>query len=398
MRRPRHGARGVRTLLLLALAGALLSGVAGHGRAQEAAFDPAGFAIGMELLVDGLDQPVQLVDLDDGTGRMFVVQQDGLVRILRDGALDEAPFLDISGQISTAYEQGLLSIAPHPDFAGNGIFFVFYTDTDGNERVERWTVDAENPDRADPASAQPVLFVEDPYPNHNGGLLLFGPDDGYLYIGLGDGGSGGDPLGNGQNLETLLGSILRVDVDDPTGGQGYGIPDDNPFADQEGAAPEIWSYGLRNPWRFSFDRETGALFIGDVGQGEFEEADLQPAGEGGLNFGWNIKEGPECFESDPCDDSELVDPFFSYTHDEGGCSITGGYVYRGEAIPELTGVYLTGDYCSGQLWGVGQDADGAWQASDPIETGYQISSFAEDAAGELYVLDHAGAIYRIVAP
>ena len=385
-----------RFCLLILLVGASLTGMSGRGRAQDAAFDPAGFAVGMEPLVDGLTQPVQLVDLDDGTGRMLIVQQDGLIRILRDGALDETAFLDVSGRISGSSEQGLLSVAPHPDFAENGTFFIFYTDLDGNEVVERWTVDAANPDLADPASAEPVLLVEDPYPNHNGGLLLFGPD-GYLYIGLGDGGSGGDPLGNGQDLATLLGSILRVDVDNRAEGQGYGIPDDNPFVDSTGAAPEIWSYGLRNPWRFSFDRETGDLYVGDVGQGEIEEADVQPAGEGGLNFGWNIKEGPACYESSSCDGADLVDPFFSYTHDEGGCSITGGYVYRGEAVPALDGVYLTGDYCSGKLWGVGTDADGAWLASEPIETGFQISSFAEDASGEVYVLDYAGAIYRIVA-
>lgn len=389
--------RAARFSLLLALALAALAGLSRHGSAQDAAFDPNTFGVGMELVVDGLTKPVQLVDLDDGAGRSLIVQQDGLIRILRDGALDEAPFLDISGQISTGSEQGLLSVAPHPGFAENGIFFIDYTDTDGNTRVERWTVDPANPDRADPASAAPVIFQEQPYPNHNGGLLLFGPD-GYLYVGLGDGGSGGDPEGNGQDRSTLLGSILRIDVDNPADGQGYGIPDDNPFVDREGAAPEIWSYGLRNPWRFSFDRETGDLLIGDVGQGEIEEADLQPAGEGGLNFGWNIKEGPECYESGSCDEPGLVDPFFSYTHEVGGCSITGGYVYRGEAMPDLSGVYLTADYCTGLLWGVGRDADGAWQGSEPIETGYQISSFAEDAAGELYVIDIGGAIYRIVAP
>lgn len=391
--------RAARFSLLLALCAASLVGLSRPGIAQDATFDPAGFSadVGLELLVDGLTQPVQLVDLDDGTGRSLIVQQDGLIRILRDGALDEAPFLDVSGQISTGSEQGLLSVAPHPAFSDNGTFFIFYTDVEGDTRVERWTLDAANPDQADPASAQPVLFIEDPYPNHNGGLLLFGPD-GYLYVGLGDGGSGGDPEGNGQDLSTLLGSVLRIDVDDLADGQGYGIPDDNPFVDQAGAAPEIWSYGLRNPWRFSFDRETGDLFIGDVGQGEIEEADLQPAGEGGLNFGWNIKEGPECYGAGSCDEPGLVDPFFSYTHEVGGCSITGGYVYRGEAMPDLTGVYLTADYCTGLLWGVGQDADGTWQGSEPIETGYQISSFAEDAAGELYVIDIGGAIYRIAAP
>ena len=364
-------------------------------RAQEAGFDPASFQLSTELLIDGLSNPVQMVDPDDGSGRLFIVQQSGQIMILRDGAVVAEPLLDISGQISTGYEQGLLSMALHPDFGSNGVFFIDYTDGNGNTQVERWQVDADNPDVADPASAATILTVEQPYPNHNGGLLLFGPD-GYLYIGLGDGGSGGDPEGNGQNTGTLLGSVLRIDVDSTTGDLPYGIPEDNPFVGQEGARGEIWAYGLRNPWRFSFDRETGDLLIADVGQSAIEEVSLAPAGEGGLNFGWNILEGPECYAVADCDLSGTVLPFFWYGTGESGCAITGGYVYRGDAIPELAGAYLVGDYCSGLLWAVAIADDGSATPSEPVETGLAISSFAEDAAGELYIVDRNGAIYKIV--
>ena len=390
-----RGARR-RFLTLALLIGLIVAGSgSSHGHAQEEGFDPGAFGVGTELVIEGLSQPVQYIDANDGTGRSFVVQKDGFVFMVQDGALVETPFLDISGQISTGSEQGLLSIALHPDFAENGTFFIDYTDVDGHTRVERWRV-SDDPDVADPASAELILFQEQPYPNHNGGLLLFGPD-GYLYIGLGDGGSGGDPENNAQDTSTLLGSILRIDVDTTEGELPYAIPDDNPFVGDDSARPETWVYGLRNPWRFSFDRETGDLLIGDVGQGEYEEASIAPAGEGGLNFGWDLMEGPACYEVDPCQDDSLVMPIFSYPTREGGCAITGGYVYRGDAIPALRGVYLAADYCSGLLWGVGQDANGEWGASAPIETGSSISSFAEDAAGELYLVDYSGSIYRITA-
>jgi glucose/arabinose dehydrogenase len=364
-------------------------------RAQESSFDPSSFQLSTELLIDGLTNPVQMVDPGDGSDRLFIVQQTGQIVILRDGAILAEPFLDIGGQISTGSEQGLLSMAPHPDFAEDGVFFIYYTDGNGNTQVERWQVGANNPDRADPASAATILTVEQPYPNHNGGLLLFGPD-GYLYIGLGDGGSGGDPQNHAQDLSTLLGSILRIDVDSTTGDLQYGIPEDNPFVGQEGARPEIWAYGLRNPWRYSFDRETSDLLIADVGQNAIEEASLARAGEGGLNFGWNLLEGPECYAVADCDPSGTVLPFFWYAQEDGGCSITGGYVYRGEAIPELTGAYLVADYCSGLVWAVAIAEDGSATPSAPVETGLRISSFAEDASGELYVVDRGGAIYKIV--
>lgn len=384
----------IQVLLIAVLAGsALAPGTTSH--AQESAFDPATFALSTELVVDGLINPVQLVDPNDGSGRMFIVQQPGQIVILRDGAVAPEPFLDIGDKVSGSSEQGLLSMAPHPQFAENGTFFIFYTDLDGNEQIERWQVDGEHPDHGDPGAVQTILNVEDPYPNHNGGLLLFGPD-GYLYIGLGDGGSGGDPEGHGQDLNTLLGSILRIDVDSTTDDLPYGIPADNPFVGQDGARGEIWAYGLRNPWRFSFDRETGDLLIADVGQNAIEEASIAPAGEAGLNFGWNILEGPECYEEDDCDSSGTVLPFFWYAQEDGGCSITGGYVYRGEAMPELNGAYLVGDYCSGLVWAVAIAEDGTATQSEPVESGLSLSSFAEDAAGELYLIDLTGAIYKIV--
>jgi glucose/arabinose dehydrogenase len=365
-------------------------------RAQEGAFDPAAFAVGFELVAEGLTRPVQIVDANDESGRSFIVEQGGTIRVLSNGVVQDDPFLDISGQVTSGSEQGLLSMALHPGFAENGTFFIDYTDLDGNTQIERWQVSGDDPNRANPESVQTIMTVEQPFPNHNGGLLLFGPDA-YLYIGLGDGGSQGDPNGNGQDLSTLLGSILRIDVDSTSGDLPYGIPEDNPFVNEEGARPEIWLYGLRNPWRFSFDRESSDLFIGDVGGTAYEEVDLFPAGSDGRNFGWNIMEGPECYQGGECDQSGLELPIFAYTHDEGGCSITGGYIYRGTEIPELQGVYLTADYCSGQLWGIGLNEGGEWVASAPIETGLNVSSFGEGANGELYVVDLSGGVYRVTA-
>jgi len=355
-------------------------------------FDPAGYSLNLEPVVTGLSSPVQMIDLNDGSGRMFVVQKTGQVVIVQDGAVT-GTLLDISGQISTGSEQGLLSIALHPEFAENGRFFIYYTDGNGNTQIEEWAISADDPNVADPGSAATLLSVEQPAPNHNGGLLLFGPG-GYLYIGLGDGGNQGDPNGNGQNLGVLLGKILRIDIDQTEGDLPYAIPDDNPFLGRDDARSEIWAYGLRNPWRFSFDRETGDLYIGDVGQSETEEANFQAAGEGGLNYGWNTMEGTNCYLEDDCDQSGLTLPFFEYYHSAGdGCSITGGYVYRGEAVPTLSGAYLAGDYCTGYIWAV-NPATGA--ATDAMESGLSISSFAEDADGELYVVDLNGGIYKIV--
>jgi glucose/arabinose dehydrogenase len=286
----------------------------------------------------------------------------------------------------------LLSVAFHPDFAENGDLFVDYTDTNGDTVVARYQVSATDPNRAEPASAEVILSVEQPAANHNGGLLLFGPRDGYLYIGLGDGGGGNGQ--NGQDLSTLLGKILRIDIDQMTDDLRYAIPPDNPCVDQPGARPEIWALGLRNPWRFSFDRVTGDLWIGDVGSATYEEVNYQPAASaGGENYGWDLMEGTACDAGGGCD--AFVAPVSGFDHDEG-CVITGGYVYRGSAIPDLHGVYLFADYCSGRVWGLVRDASNAWTRLGPVETGLRISSFGEDASGEFYVVDIQGAVYRLL--
>jgi glucose/arabinose dehydrogenase len=294
----------------------------------------------------------------------------------------------------------LLGLAFPEDFAESGIFYVYYTDLDGNTVVSRFGLTADA-DAADPGSEQVLLQQEQPFVNHNGGALMFGPDN-YLYIGLGDGGSQGDPNGNGQRLDTWLGKILRIEVDPAfvPAGEPYGIPEDNPFIDTANALPEIWAYGLRNPWRFSFDRETGDFWVADVGQNAIEEVNHVVIGDGGgQNFGWNITEGTTCYVDPNCDTTGFTLPVFEYTHDVGGCSVTGGFVYRGEAFADLTGVYLFADYCSGLLWGGGRDASGAWVMSAPIETDLSVSSFGEDDAGNVYLTDlSGGAIYQLVPP
>ena len=380
----------------VAIVAALLLALMLAAPSLAAAQTPQSVDLRLEKLVDGLDHPVQMVDPNDGTGRFFIVEKTGKIRIFKDGKLADQPFLDITNQVSTGLEQGLLSMAFHPNFAKNGEFFIDYTDTKGNTQVERWSVSKSDANAADPQSKKTILTVDQPYPNHNGGLLLFGPD-GMLYIGLGDGGSEGDPQHNGQNLDTLLSKILRIDVDTTTANLAYGIPKDNPFVNKAGARPETWAWGLRNPWRFSFDKKTGDLLIGDVGQDTYEEADFDPAGKGGLNFGWSIMEADSCYKASTCDQSGLTLPFFWYSHKVGGCSITGGYVYRGTKIKGLDGTYLAADYCSGLLWQVHPDGKGGSTVDEPISTGTTPSSFAEDASGELYLIDLQGAIYKIMA-
>jgi glucose/arabinose dehydrogenase len=331
----------------------------------------------------------------DGTGLLYALEQRGVIRIVEpDGSVRPDPFVDLTDRISGGGERGLLGLAFHPDHAANGRFFVDYTDSNGHTVVSELQRSGEG--TADPASERLVLQVDQPFGNHNGGMIAFGPD-GDLYIALGDGGSGGDPQGNGQNRSTLLGTLLRIDVD---GDEPYAIPADNPFADGADGRPEIWAWGLRNPWRFSFDRQTGGLFIGDVGQGAWEEVDVQPQGLGGLNFGWNTMEGPACFGGTGCDQTGLTPPVASYPLSGETCAVTGGYVYRGGGQPLLAGAYLFSDYCSGQVWAV--DAARAQAESDlpPEQLGdvsFNVSSFGEDESGELYLVDHAGAILRITA-
>jgi glucose/arabinose dehydrogenase len=302
--------------------------------------------VGLQPVASGLERPVGIANAGDGSGRLFILEQVGRIRIVRDGELLSSPFLDISGRVgSSASEQGLLGLAFHPGYAENGLFFVNYTDQQGDTVVARFSVSAD-PNRADPASEAQILTLPQPAGNHNGGHLAFGPD-GYLYVGTGDGGGAGDQYGNGQNGGTLLGAMLRLDVD---GAQPYLIPAGNPFVDNPAVRDEIWALGLRNPWRYSFDRLTGDLYIADVGQNQYEEVNYQPAdAPGGLNYGWPIMEGMHCFPADrDCARAGLTQPVVEYQHAQG-CSVTGGYVYRGQEFPALTGIYLFGDFCSGRI-------------------------------------------------
>lgn len=351
---------------------------------------PGNFTIQLVEIASGLSSPLYLTSPPNDS-RLFVVEQPGRIRIIKSGQLLAQPFLDIVSRVSSGGERGLLSVAFHPSYAANGFFYVNFTDLAGNTRVERFKVSS-NPDVADASSSKLILGVTQPFANHNGGLNLFGPD-GMLYIGLGDGGSGGDPQGNGQRVNTLLGKILRIDVDN---GDPYSIPSGNPFANQSGARPEIWAYGLRNPWRFSFDRTAGLLFVADVGQGTLEEVDVVPATRAGVNYGWNIMEGSSCFGSSSCSSTGLERPVFEYNHSGGACSITGGSVYRGSANPELKGHYFFSDYCAGFIHSfVYANGAATDQRNWDVGTIGSVTSFGEDATGELYVIVQQGRVYRI---
>lgn len=348
----------------------------------------------LQLVAAGLASPVHLTAPAADVARLFVVEKAGVIRIIRDNSVLAVPFLDIRDLVSSPGERGLLSMAFHPDYASNGEFFVNYTDLNGDTRVVRYRASGD-PDVADPGSAELIIAIEQPYSNHNGGQLAFGPD-GMLYIGMGDGGSGGDPDGNGQNLGTLLGAMLRIDVD---GGTPYGIPTDNPFINDAAARDEIWAYGLRNPWRFSFDRQAGDLYIADVGQSAWEEVDVQPAAsDGGENYGWNIMEGAHCFNAATCDQTGLTLPVQEYSHGDG-CSITGGFVYRGSRLPQLAGHYFYADFCATWVRSFRYDGGQAVDQRDwsnALMPGSGISSFGEDSEGELYIMTLGGNLYRIV--
>lgn len=351
---------------------------------------PGNFTIRLVEVASGLSSPLYLTS-PRNDARLFVVEQPGRIRIIKDGQLLTQPFLDITSRVSSGGERGLLSVAFHPSYASNGFFYVNFTDLNGDTRVERFKVSS-NPDVADATTAKLILGVAQPFSNHNGGLNLFGPD-GFLYIGLGDGGSGGDPEGNGQKLSTLLGKILRIDVDN---GDPYSIPAGNPFSNQSDARPEIWAYGLRNPWRFSFDRIAGLLFVADVGQGTLEEVDVVPAASAGVNYGWNIMEGSSCFGSSTCNSAGLEKPVFEYDHSGGACSITGGHVYRGSAIPELAGHYFFSDYCVGFIHSfVYSNGAATDKRSWDVGSIGSVTSFGEDIAGEIYVIVQEGRVYRI---
>jgi glucose/arabinose dehydrogenase len=347
-------------------------------------------------VVAGLDDPVDVQAPPGDRARLFVVEQRGRIRIVRSGAV-AATFLDIVERVGFGGEQGLLGLAFHPAYAQNGRFFVNYTDRAGDTHISEFRATTPSSDSADPASERLLLLVDQPFPNHNGGGLAFGTD-GKLYIALGDGGSGGDPFDNGQDLGTPLGKVLRIDVD---AGEPFGIPPDNPFVATPGAFPAVWAYGLRNPWRISFDPATGDLLIGDVGQNAVEEVDVGLAGRrGGENYGWNIMEGTRCFSpAAGCPTAGLTLPVVEYSHGEG-CSVTGGYVYRGCRMPGYHGTYFYGDYCSAFVRSFrlqdGRAVDQRDWTSAVARDVQAISSFGVDGDGELLIVDHFGAIFRIV--
>ncbi len=350
-------------------------------------------SVGLREIVSGLSFPLY-VTAPPGDPRLFVVEKTGAIRIVQNGSLAARPFLDLSGTVSNGGEQGLLGLAFDPHYATSGRFYVDYTDRNGDTRIARYRVSADA-GAADPASAEILLTIEQPYSNHNGGQLAFGPD-GYLYVGMGDGGSGGDPQGHGQNPDDLLGSLLRLDV---SGASGYTSPGNNPYA-HGGGRPEVFSIGLRNPWRFSFDRSNGDLYVADVGQNEREEVDVSPAASGGgrgLNYGWNRMEGTSCYQSS-CDRGGLTRPVTEYTHADG-CSITGGYVYRGRALPALAGTYFYADFCSGLVRSFRYAGGRATDAREwpMLKPGGQVTSFGEDASGELYVTVADGKVLQVVA-
>lgn len=352
-------------------------------------------AVELVEVYDDLRRPLFMTHADDGSGRAFIVEQGGIIHVYHaEGA--RSTFLDVSDLVSVAAnqnvytERGLLGLAFHPDYAENGTFFINYTNRAGATVIARYQV-SDDPNVADAESGAIIFMLTQPFPNHNGGHMAFGPD-GYLYVSVGDGGAAGDPLNAGQNPQTLLGTIMRVDVNSD---DGYAIPDDNPFIDGVAGAPEVWSYGWRNPWRFSFDRATGDMYIGDVGQNQWEEINYEAADSaGGLNYGWKAFEATRIYDSNISAPS-AVQPIAEYNHSEG-CSVTGGYVYRGAAIPDLQGAYLYSDYCTGRIWYAYRNASGAWVSDVFFDADMQVSSFGEDEDGELYLVNYRGSVHQLV--
>lgn len=350
--------------------------------------------VATEVRFSGLEAPV-LVTHAPGDGRLFVVEQPGRIRrVTAAGELAREPYLDLTDLVGFGGERGLLSLAFHPDFVSNRHLFVSFTGQDGTSRLVRYT-EAAGGDRADPASALQILSQPQPFPNHNGGHVAFGPD-GLLYLGLGDGGSAGDPLDSGQDTGTWLGALLRLDVDRPEPGRAYGIPVDNPFVGDPTALDEIWAYGLRNPWRFAFDPVDNRLYVADVGQNTREEVSAVPVDPVGYNFGWRLKEGDRCFGQTPCDAPGLTDPVLAYDNPAEGCAVTGGVVYRGSAIPALTGVYLYSDFCAGWIRGFRLEAGEAREPRTLLEDVGRVTSFGTDASGEVYVLTAGGDVLQLV--
>lgn len=374
---------------------ALLSLIGCGGTSQTSA-PPSPVTVTLTAVVSGLNAPLGLQAVNDGTGRLFVLQQAGTIRIIQNGALVATPFLDITPRVTSGGETGLLGLAFHPAYAQNGRFFVHYDRTVGGQLqsvISEFARSATDPNAADPNSERILLTVNQPFPNHKGGQMNFGPD-GFLYIGLGDGGSEDDPQGNGQNTNTMLAKLLRIDVNTTSPGKQYGIPADNPFV-HGGGLPEIFAFGLRNPWRFSFDTATGRLFVGDVGQDKFEEVDLVSRGD---NLGWNIMEGMHCFNPPTgCNMTGLKLPIAEYDHSEGN-AVMGGYVYHGTAIPSLQSMYVFGDFGSGTIWTLTETTPGQFTRNTlMLKTGHSITSFGQDTAGEIYVVDFSGTVFKLTA-
>lgn len=417
-------ARGLWLTLLLAAALAAGQALWPLARDPQPATGAEGWPnLALDELIDGLSRPVDITNAGDGSGRLFVVEQAGRIRIVKAGALLSASFLDMSSRVQCCGETGLLGLAFPPGYAQKGYFYVNYTERTGDPQrprtvIARYFVTA-NPDRADNSREQRILTIDQPYSNHNGGQLAFGKD-GYLYIGLGDGGSANDPQNRAQNPNTLLGKLLRIDVEpraipasfDSRGylpqvngsstaaAPTYRIPPDNPFVGRSGYRGEIWALGLRNPWRFSFDRANGDLYIADVGQGAYEEIDYQPtSSQGGQNYGWRIREGAHCNGaiSSSCSAAGLTDPVHEYDHSQGE-SITGGFVYRGQQQPALSGIYIYADYVSGRIWGLRREG-ASWANQQLLDAGFNITTFGESEAGELYLSDYnGGVIYQLISP
>jgi glucose/arabinose dehydrogenase len=366
-----------------------------------------GTSLATELVAEGFTMPVHLATPPHDVNRLFVVEQAGAIKIIKSGRTLPRPFLDIRDRVRSGGERGLLSIAFHPDYASNRRFFVYYTEATGDLVIAEFASSATDPDAADHGSERRLLVIPHrKYGNHNGGQLVFGPDR-YLYIGTGDGGSGGDPDNNAQTKRSLLGKLLRIDVDRQEGGKPYGIPSSNPFINDRNAAPEVWAYGLRNPWRFSFDRATGDLYIADVGQNAWEEVNVQPASSpGGKNYGWRYMEGAHCYDPpEGCPTRGLTLPVFEYPQTPGGSSLTGGFVYRGCRMPDLNGSYFFSDYVKGFSGSFVLANGRATKIRDitheltppqPHQIKH-LSSYGEDAQGELYLVEHMqGAIFRLI--
>jgi glucose/arabinose dehydrogenase len=370
---------------------ALVAAMAFAGCSQGSTPDPppdGDVALKLDQVATGLSGPVYVTSPPNDS-RLFIVEQPGRIRIVQNGQLLSTPFLDITSRVGSGGERGLLSVAFHPQYASNGFFYVYFTATNGEIRIERFTGAGNS---ANPATAKLILAVPHPRGNHNGGLAMFGPD-GMLYLGLGDGGGGGDPDLNGQNPNTLLGTLLRIDVN---AGDPYGIPAGNPFIGRSDARAEVWATGLRNPWRFAFDAHDGNLYIADVGQGELEEVNVVPATRAGVNYGWNIMEGSSCYSASACNRQGLELPVLEYRHLGNACSVTGGFVYRGAAIPGISGHYFYGDYCAGFVKSFRfQNGTATDERTWELGNIGNITSFGQDAAGELYITSGNGTVYRI---